>query len=257
MHFIKDAFEDIMRLVQACGEFAHGRRLTGEKLADIRHLEKEIDLAYLREEVPAAIEQAQEGLQSIAGIIGAMKQFSHPGTDEMGSVDINMLLRNTVTISRNEWKYVAKVEMELSPDAGHITGYSNQLGQVFLNLIVNAAHAIAGIGSEKLDREGRIYISSRMDGDFLEIRFADNGPGIPREIREKVFNPFFTTKDVGKGTGQGLAIAYDIVVNKHKGSLRLRPSNDGGAEFVIRLPVEQRQAVSVGSHESRREAVQA
>ena len=250
MHFIKDAFEDIMQLAEACRECAKDRQVTAEKLAYIRHLEQESDLEYLKEEVPAAIEQAQEGLQNIAGIIGAMKQFSHPGTDEMGSVDINMLLQNTVTISRNEWKYVAKVEMDLSPEACQITGYSNQLGQVFLNLIVNAAHAIAGIGGEKRNQEGKIFISSRMAGEFLEIRIADNGPGIPREIREKVFNPFFTTKDVGKGTGQGLAIAYDIVVNKHKGSLRLQSSDDAGAEFIILLPVEQVPAVSCGSSES-------
>ncbi|WP_457674111.1 ATP-binding protein [Thiolapillus sp.] len=238
-HFIREAFEDIIHLLGVYREYVLDGESSGVSRADLVGLEDEIDLEYLKKEVPAAIEQAQEGLQSISRIIGAMKQFSHPGTDEMGTVDINKLLQNTVTISRNEWKYVARVDMDLSPEICHVTGYSNQLGQVFLNLIVNAAHAIAGIGGEKREEEGRISISSRMADDSLEIRIADNGPGIPRDMMEKVFNPFFTTKEVGKGTGQGLAIAHDIIVNKHKGSLTLQTMDEPGAEFVIRLPLEQ------------------
>jgi len=238
-HFLKESFEELFGLI---GEY---RGLVGvaqegipdsELIERILRLEEEVDLEYLEEEIPQALEQAMEGLGKIATIVRAMKEFSHPGSEDREAIDVNKLLANTVTISRNEWKYVAEVEMELEEGLPPVMGFSNQLGQVFLNLIVNAAHAIAGVGGEKLDVEGRIRVSTRLVGRELEVRIEDNGPGIPEELRDKVFNPFFTTKEVGKGTGQGLAIAHDIV-KKHDGVLSLEDAPGHGAIFIIRLPV--------------------
>ncbi|WP_456405812.1 ATP-binding protein [Thiolapillus sp.] len=238
-HFLKEAMEDYGKLINEYRKLIQAGRqgAVSEELIDgIVEMEEDIDLEYISEEVPTAIEQALEGLQKIATIVRAMKEFSHPGSEEMESINVNQLLENTIIISRNEWKYVAKIETDLQPDLPPIMGYPNQLSQVFLNMIVNASHAIAGIGGEKREVDGRITISTRMDGGCLVAHISDNGPGIPAELRDKVFNPFFTTKEVGKGTGQGLAIAHDIVAGKHHGSLVLEQSPEGGAAFVISLP---------------------
>ncbi len=239
-HFLQEAFEDLDDLI---GHYRHALAAceqgasAAEQLRLAREKEDEIDLPYLRDEIPQALDQALEGLDRVATIVRAMKAFSHPGGEEKEMVDINKLLTDTVTISRNEWKYVAEVELDLEEDLPPVEGVANQLGQVFLNLIVNAAHAIAGVGGRKLDVEGRIRIQSRGMGTSAEIIIEDNGPGIPEAIRDKVFNPFFTTKDVGKGTGQGLAIAHDIVRDKHGGSLLLEEAPEHGARFIIRLPL--------------------
>lgn len=240
IHFLKDAFKDYGNLIHEYQKLVEAGRLgavSTELLNTVVEMEEEVDLEYISEEIPTAIEQALEGLQKIATIVRAMKEFSHPGSDEMEAVDVNLLLANTITISKNEWKYVAKIETRLQPGLPLVMGCANQLSQVFLNMIVNAAHAIAGVGGEKLEVDGCIEISSRLNGDNIEVKIADNGPGIPAALRDKVFNPFFTTKEVGKGTGQGLAITHNIIADKHQGELRLEQSSKGGAAFVISLPV--------------------
>ncbi len=243
-HFLRTSFEELFGLVDEYRRLLEGVEAgtaDAAQAARIRELEEAVDLEYLEEEIPQALDQALEGLGKIATIVRAMKEFSHPGSEDREAIDVNKLLTNTVTISRNEWKYVAEVEMELEEALPPVMGYSNQLGQVFLNLLVNAAHAIAGVGGEKLDDAGRIRVSTRRSGDFLEVRIQDNGPGIPEALRDKVFNPFFTTKEVGKGTGQGLSIAHDIV-KKHEGALTLEDAPGHGALFTIRLPLAETEA---------------
>ena len=112
---------------------------------------------------------------------------------------------------------------------------AGELNQVFLNLIVNGAHAIEASAGEG---QGRIRVSTRKDGEWVEIKVADTGNGIPANIRDKIFDPFFTTKEVGRGTGQGLAICRDIVVNKHGGKIFFETEEGKGTTFVIRLPLD-------------------
>jgi len=114
-----------------------------------------------------------------------------------------------------------------------------ELNQVFLNIIVNAAHAIADVVKEAQGSKGQIKISTRQMGDDVEIRIIDTGPGIPEELISRVFDPFFTTKPPGKGTGQGLAIAYRVVMDKHGGHLSVENLPGQGACFVIRLPLKE------------------
>jgi signal transduction histidine kinase len=140
-------------------------------------------------------------------------------------------------VARNEWKYVARVETDLSEDLPLLPCYRDQLAQVFLNLIINAAHAIADVVDEASGSLGIIKISTHQVGSVVEIRISDTGPGVPDSLRDKIFDPFFTTKDVGKGTGQGLAIARSVVVDKHGGTLELESEPGKGATFVIRLPL--------------------
>ncbi len=118
---------------------------------------------------------------------------------------------------------------------------ASEVNQAVLNLIVNAAHAVAEVLKDQNER-GSIHISTRRDGEFVEIRVRDTGCGIPEQIRSKIFNPFFTTKPVGKGTGYGLALAHSIIVQKHKGTIRFEPGAGRGTTFIVRLPLAGTEA---------------
>jgi signal transduction histidine kinase len=125
---------------------------------------------------------------------------------------------------------------DLDPALPPVRCLSDEVSQVFLNLIVNAAHAIED--SPRAGAGGLITITSRLDGDKVEVRVADNGTGIPAAVRHKVFDPFFTTKDVGRGTGQGLPLAHAVVVQRHGGSLRFETEEAAGTTFIVTLPLE-------------------
>jgi signal transduction histidine kinase len=243
-HFLKEAFDDLETALESYDRLLEAARqgsVSANLIEEVDAAKEEADLEYIAEETPKALEQALEGLQKISIIVSAMKEFSHPGGDDKELVDINGLINNTLTVSRNEWKYVAKMETELDPGLPMIPGFKSKLSQVFLNLIVNAAHAIAGVGGDESgqDGEGVIRITTSLVGDNAEVRISDNGPGVPEELKNRIFDPFFTTKEVGKGTGQGLSIAHSVVVDKHGGSLDLEQESGAGATFVIRLPLEE------------------
>ncbi|MGE4528303.1 MAG: ATP-binding protein, partial [Rhodospirillaceae bacterium] len=190
------------------------------------------DIPYLMEELPAAVRQSLDGVEHVARIVRSMKEFSHPGSTAKVVTDLNRALESTLIVTTNEWKHTASVEKDFDPELPAILCFPADINQVLLNLIVNASQALEG-----REKKGLIRISTRRDGEFAEIRVADDGPGIPDSIREQVFDPFFTTKPVGKGTGQGLAISMDVVVNKHGGSLTVEDTPGGGATFVVRLPI--------------------
>jgi PAS domain S-box-containing protein len=243
-HFLKEAFDDLETAIASYDRLLEAARqgsVPADLIAEVDAAKEEADLEYIAEETPKALEQALEGLQKISIIVSAMKEFSHPGGDDKELVDINGLINNTLTVSRNEWKYVAKMETELDPTLPMIPGFKSKLSQVFLNLIVNAAHAIVGVGGDESgnDGEGIIRIVTSQVGDSLEVRISDNGPGVPEDLKNRIFDPFFTTKEVGKGTGQGLSIAHSVVVDKHGGSLDLEQEGGAGATFVIRLPLAE------------------
>ena len=194
------------------------------------------DLDYLVEEIPKAITQTAEGINRIATIVRAMKEFAHPGSDEKICVDLNKAIESTVTVARNEWKYVADLHTNLDPSLPPVPCLVGEFNQVVLNMIINATHAVAdavkGTGGK-----GTITIGTSRVGDFVEVRIADTGMGIPESIRHKIFDPFFTTKKVGQGTGQGLAIARSVVVGKHGGTIAVDSEVGKGTTFLILLPL--------------------
>ena len=168
-----------------------------------------------------------------------MKAFSHPGDDQMSPADVNGALENTLVVATSEWKYVATTHLDLDPDLPTVPCYLGELNQVFLNIVVNAAHAIADAQAGRAEM-GKITITTRCVDKMAEVRIADTGTGMPDHIRSRIFDPFFTTKEVGKGTGQGLSIAYKIVVNRHNGAIDVESVPGAGTTFVIRLPLSQR-----------------
>lgn len=244
IRFLQQSFTDLLNVTQGYQAIlanAHPGEISPNLLSKIRSLDLTVDLAFLINEIPEAISQTLDGTQRVAEIVQAMKGFSHPGVTKKTSVNLNKCITDTLTIARNTWKYVADVEMKLDPNLPEVVCQPGEINQVFLNIIVNAADALSEQSRTDPTRKGIIQISSHQDGEWVEIRIADNGPGIPEEIRHRIFEPFFTTKDVGKGTGQGLAIAYDIVVNKHHGSLRFETTVGKGTTFIVRLPFKENE----------------
>ncbi|HNR33717.1 MAG TPA: response regulator [Candidatus Hydrogenedentes bacterium] len=240
LEFLQSAHADIVALInlfRRLMESPAADALPPDLLNEARDLIETAHFEYLANEIPRAIAQSIEGIGRITSIVQAMKEFSHPGVTEKTLADINHCIESTATVSRNEWKYVADLEMDLDPSLPRVWCLPAELNQVFLNLIVNAAHAIADVVGDGSETKGRIMISTRRDGDWVEIRISDTGTGIPDEFRDRIFDPFFTTKEVGKGTGQGLAIARNVVVNKHSGTLSVESEVGKGTAFIIRLPV--------------------
>jgi len=202
------------------------------------------DLDYLLAEVPHAVSEALEGVQKVARIVRALKEFSHPGSQEKQAFDINRCVENTLTISRNEWKDVAQLVTDLDPALPLVAGHPGDINQVLLNLVVNAAHAIATATNHGANGLGTISVSTRHKDEGVEIRVADTGTGIEKAHWPKLFAPFFTTKEVGRGTGQGLAIAHNIIVNKHGGQITFETEVGHGTTFIVRLPLNRTAAAS-------------
>ncbi|TWT75951.1 Sensor protein FixL [Posidoniimonas polymericola] len=237
--FVQETMDELFAVIDTYGRLAEAAR-SGEgvdqALAEVDRLLEETDIAYLTEEIGAAVSQTLEGVNRVASIVRAMKEFSHPGTAAKIPTDLNAAIKNTVTVATNEWKYVAEVQIDCDPNLPSVPVLPGDFNQVILNLVVNAAHAISDVVGKGGDK-GLIRIATRAAGDSVEIEVSDTGTGIPEDVLLKVFDPFFTTKDVGVGTGQGLAISRSVIVDKHAGSLEASNRPEGGASFTIRVPV--------------------
>ena len=247
VRFLSDSFTDIHRLIEQYQRLLAAAKTGVCPEALIETCEaanRGADLEYLLAEIPKAIEQTVEGVGRVATIVRAMKEFSHPGSKEKASVNLNRAIESTVTVARNEWKYVADLQTNLDPSLPLVPCLVGEFNQVVLNMIVNATHAIAdavkGTGGK-----GTITICTSWVGDFVEVRISDTGLGIPESVRHKIFDPFFTTKEVGRGTGQGLAIARSVVVDKHGGTIDVESEVGKGTTFLIRLPLTAPSAESV------------
>jgi PAS domain S-box-containing protein len=241
--FLKDALGDInilfdkfLQLLQA----AKNGCLPPEMLAEMEVFVRDADLHYLSEQIPKAIDQSLEGVNRVATIVRAMIEFSQPCSELKQNVDLAHAIENVLTISRNEWKYVAKVVADFDPHLPLVPCLPGDLNQVILNLIVNAAQAITEKIGTKTEPEGTITVSTRQNGEWAEILVEDTGAGIPDEIRHRIFDPFFTTKEPGKGSGQGLSIAHNIITKKHGGTIEFQSQIGQGTTFIIRLPIQEK-----------------
>ncbi len=195
------------------------------------------DVDYLREELPPALTRMSEGLSRIAEIVRSMKNFSRADQDDLAEVDLNANIANTLTIARSEYKDCADVETcfgELPLVSCHV----GQINQVVLNLVVNSAHAIADLVKKNGGR-GRITIRTAVEGPHAVISITDTGGGIPEGIRARIYDPFFTTKEVGRGTGQGLSISRNVIVKGHGGELDFDSEIGKGTTFYVRLPIQR------------------
>jgi PAS domain S-box-containing protein len=248
--FLQDAFRDSIEMLHKYEE-VYSEALRGavrsELLKEVKEVCERIDWNYLCGEIPKAMDQMLDGIARVAKIVRAMKEFSHVDrSSEKTPSDLNKSLESTLIVARAELKYVAEVETdygELPPVLCHL----GDLNQVFLNLLINAAHAIGDVVKSSGEK-GIITVRTKQLDDWVEVSISDTGCGIPEAVREKIFNPFFTTKEVGKGTGQGLTLARAVVVEKHGGTLTFETEVGKGTAFYVRLPVngipEPREAVA-------------
>jgi signal transduction histidine kinase len=188
-----------------------------------------------KSEIPLALQEATVGIQRIAEIVRAIKSFAHPSENPEAEIDVNDEIRSAVLLTANQTKTIASVETELDDNLPTVTGKQNDLNQILINLIINSVQAI----QETDNRPGNpvIRIVSERAGDEMLIRVMDNGPGVPADVSDKIFNPFFTTKPVGVGSGQGLAISRKLVNTSFNGELELNEDRTEGCEFVISIPL--------------------
>ncbi len=238
--FVKDSFETITKLLHNHGELLNAAKtnsLTPAMVAQAEEILAGSDLNYLCEQIPAALNQALEGVERVSKIVRAMKEFSHPGGKYKALSNLNKAIESTVTVARSEWKYVADLELELDPDLPLVPCYLGDFNQCILNLLINAAHAITDVIRHNPGSKGRITVRTRRDHDQVEVRVRDTGTGIPEAARPKIFEPFFTTKEVGRGTGQGLSIVYACIVKKHGGTVSFETETGKGTSFILRLPM--------------------
>jgi two-component system, NtrC family, sensor kinase len=238
--FVKDSWDSISQLIEEARKIrkeAASGALSADGLAHFEKIWKSSDFDYLQLEIPRAIDQSLEGIRRVANIVKAMKEFSHPGSEDKKAIDINHAIETTITVARNEWRYVADVRTSFAGDLPFVPCLAGEFNQAILNLIINAAHAIVDVVGDGSKRKGVITISTRRDGDWAEISIEDTGTGIPEAIKSRIFEPFFTTKDVGRGTGQGLTLAHAAIVKKHGGKIWFASEEGKGTTFFIRLPL--------------------
>ncbi|HPN37543.1 MAG TPA: PAS domain S-box protein [Melioribacteraceae bacterium] len=203
----------------------------------IKQIIEKNDLKFYLEEGISATSQSNIGIERVINIIKVMKEFSHPGKVSKTITDINNCIDVSTTISKNAWKYFADLELKLEPKLPTIICNAQEINQVLLNFIVNSAQAIEEAIKLNFKLKGKIIIETTKEKDYIKIKITDDGIGIKQENLNKIFDMFFTTKEVGKGSGQGLAISYDIIVNKHGGKIEVESKYTLGTSFIIYLPI--------------------
>jgi PAS domain S-box-containing protein len=239
--FLQETWPAVNKILDLCMRFRE-ESLKGsaapETIAELLLCTEQTDPGYLIREVPQAIAQTLEGVQRVSKIVRAMKEFSHPGSEDKSAVDINHAIETTLAVARNEWKYVADVQTHFAEDLPRVPCLAGEFNQVILNLLINAAHAIGTVVGKDSGTKGTIEITTRSDEAWVEVQMRDTGTGVPEGIRSRIFEPFFTTKEVGKGTGQGLALAHTVIVKKHGGQIWFESEVGQGTTFFLRLPLK-------------------
>lgn len=239
-HFLRATLARLLEVAEAAGR-AVATEATEDDRQRLAQLVEKARIPTLATKAPRAADDTLSGVADVSRIVAALKRFSHPGGDAMAPVDLNSAIASTITICRSEWKYVADVQTNFQEDLPLVEGSVGALNQVWLNMIVNAAHAIA---DRPGDDKGLIEIetSSIDNGSGVCVTIRDDGSGIPVDDLGRIFDQFFTTKEVGKGTGQGLAIAHQVIVNEHQGKIEVETAVDTGTAFMVTLPVFQSAA---------------
>ena len=238
--FLRDSFNGLNQALAASEKLLAAARhcaITEDLTAEAEAAIRKADFDYLQAEIPKAIQQSLDGVERVGTIVRAMKEFAHPDGGLKQLIDLNRAIDSALTISRNEWKYVADLVTDYDPDLPPVPCLAGDFNQVMLNLVVNAAQAIGNVVDKNGHGKGTLTVRTRHVGDWVEIRVEDTGTGIPASIRHRVFEQFFTTKEVGKGTGLGLSIAHALVVQKHGGTITFETEEGNGSTFIVRLPL--------------------
>jgi two-component system NtrC family sensor kinase len=240
IHFLSDSFKQLMGLMVQYRDVvnvAEKSGLSGIDMEALHAAQQETDLDFLSQEIPSAIEQTMEGVKRVTSIVSAMRDFSHIDERRMAPADINKALNSTLIVVHNALKYVANVETDFDKNLPMVLCCIDDLNQVFVNLLINASHAIADKINKNAGEMGTISVRTRREGDCVVISLSDTGTGIPEEVRKRMYEPFFTTK----GTGQGLLFVKTIVCDKHKGELECQTEVGRGTTFTITIPIQGKE----------------
>jgi len=234
LSFLREAVVALSTMASGMLSAARAARApaTAVLVAQLEAIAQDAELTYLSTEIPTSFDSVHDGVTRIAKIVRAMKELAHPGPREATAIDLPRALQNALDVTAATYRYVADVETELSA-VPTVVCFGSDLNQVFLNLIVNAAHAM----EDKRAGRGRLGIRTSIDGDHVVIAISDTGSGISEANRDRIFDAFFTTKEVGRGTGQGLAISRAIVVERHGGTLTFDSQVGVGTTFYVRIPI--------------------
>jgi PAS domain S-box-containing protein len=236
-HFLQATMTRLLAVADAA-RAAVGEGSTEADHAALADIVARSKLDMLRKRAPKALDDVLQGVETVSSIVKAMKRFAHTDSEQFERLDVNGSLTTTITISRNEWKHAAEMQVDLQKGLPPIEGWPGPLNQVWLNMIVNSAQAITDAHEQ---RKGiiRITTASIDDGTSIQVKISDNGSGMEPDVLARVFDPFFTTKEVGSGSGQGLAIAHQVIVTQHHGSITVDSVAGKGTTFTITLPVVQ------------------
>ena len=241
-NFLSDSFQQLARFFEATRNLRLRAATVPELAADataLAEVEQAVELEYLTREIPCALEQTLQGLGQIKRIVASLKEFSHPVGGKKGRANLNRTIETIVAVSRHEWKSVAELVVELDPNLPGVPCAEDEINQAVLHLIVNAAHAVEDANARLGRSLGRITIRTYTCADFAITEFEDTGTGILPENHQHIFQPFFTTKAIGKGSGLGLSIVRNIVVNGHRGQVDFTTELGKGSTFRIALPICQ------------------
>jgi signal transduction histidine kinase len=240
VRFVRHAIKDLPRALADYRALAAGVLSGQDVSAQARRAgdtDEAADVDYFLQNAPDALDRALEGIGRVGSIVRSMTEFAHPDSRTMADVDINRAIKTTLNMARNEYKTVADLETDFG-DIPTVHCHAGDVNQVVLNLLLNAAHAIGDLVAGT-NNKGRITVRTRAISDYVEISISDTGDGIPESVRSRIFEPFVTTKEIGRGAGQGLALSRGIVVEKLKGSLHFETETGKGTTFYIRLPVSE------------------
>lgn len=241
VQFLGEGLEDVFKALDEIRDVEN--EVDPEALERLRRkwqaLEDDVDLPLLREEMPRAVKLSDDGLHRISTIVKAMMDVSHPGCTESEPMDLNVLIESSIFVSRNKWSGVAEFETDLDATIPDVACVPGEFSQIVLNLVFNAADAIAEARERDPSREGRIRVTSRSDGETVEVCVTDNGPGIPESIRHRIFDPFFSTKGPGVSRGQGLS-AVHAMVRTLDGSISFETETGLGTTFRLSFPAAGR-----------------
>ena len=240
LRYVSDQLEKLLELLahyQSLSELVQSDDVLRKRCLEIQAFSEENDIGFLVEEVPAAISESMVGVETISTIVRSMRSLVHSGDRKKVLTDVNEAIEHAITISKGSWKHSLDLKTELGESLPKVMCYEGELGQVLINLIVNASHAI-----EETAERGTVTLRSFLYKKSVGIHVQDSGVGIPLEIQHKIFDPFFSSKEVGKGTGQGLAFAYSSIVERSGGALFFETAEGEGTTFHIYLPTEQSES---------------
>ncbi|MEM9202262.1 MAG: ATP-binding protein [Actinomycetota bacterium] len=243
VHFLGDVLRDVFVVLEHYDSLRKHAQPTAasdehlsELLATIAKAEQDADLEFAQEMAPSALRRTLEGVDRVSTIVQAMKRFSHPGRAVHELEDLNEILDTTLAVSLNEYRYSADVIFNRG-EIPEVQCNRSDLSQAFLNILVNAAHAI----EDHIEPGGRgtIEIETRLAEDGVLVTITDSGGGIPPDVLERIWDPFFTTKEPGRGTGQGLPLCHSLIVDGHGGRLHVEVEAGVGSTFSVWLPEDQ------------------